>query len=481
MLLHSDPTLTEVPDFSPEQLESLTRSVERKKQKLQDDIHEYIRRKQDELRKYERELLERYRSMEGPESSRDANERNSIHTQSSTPDPLDASPSQPVGASTDPRKLGPEETAKRTKHSRVHKREKELCGLVTPIFLPLLDASESPPAKEKKKKEKRKNKDEKGEIIPLSPPNSEQGSPSNDGGKEKEKRSSRSRSREFKMERGEPSSKSAEPAESKQSLESAKKSKRSTIKKSSLRHNTSKPRRKRVSLIIDDQIFHPSDNIAEPPLTSPTSETTASSASTSTTSLESTLDPQLLAQVGTPIHHEPVHHSLPLPMPLPSTSPTKHTGHTLIESPPALEYEPPKATGQAILEPSPPNQDIDIPLLASNPPIYADSAELAEETEYDFTSFVGGIDGSGVDDVDQAGSYGYPSSLGASYLESYMQNRPLSVRIAAAEKAELEEQEKQALIAGSEANEEKLDVAVGRVEDVDAGDGDEFMGSMDAV
>ena len=29
---------------------------------------------------------------------------------------------------------------------------------------------------------------------------------------------------------------------------------------------------------------------------------------------------------------------------------------------------------------------------------------------------------------------GYPSSLGASYLESYMQGRPLSVRISAAER-----------------------------------------------
>ena len=56
MLLHPDPALAEVPDFSPAQLESLTRSVEQKKQKLEDDIREYIRRKQDDLRKYEREV-----------------------------------------------------------------------------------------------------------------------------------------------------------------------------------------------------------------------------------------------------------------------------------------------------------------------------------------------------------------------------------------------------------------------------------------
>lgn len=44
------------PDFSPAQLESLTRSVEQKKQRLEHDIHNYIKRKQDELRNYEQEV-----------------------------------------------------------------------------------------------------------------------------------------------------------------------------------------------------------------------------------------------------------------------------------------------------------------------------------------------------------------------------------------------------------------------------------------
>ena len=44
------------PDFSPAELESLTRSVEQKKQRLEQDIKNYIKRKQDELRNYEQEV-----------------------------------------------------------------------------------------------------------------------------------------------------------------------------------------------------------------------------------------------------------------------------------------------------------------------------------------------------------------------------------------------------------------------------------------
>ena len=51
--------------------------------------------------------------------------------------------------------------------------------------------------------------------------------------------------------------------------------------------------------------------------------------------------------------------------------------------------------------------------------------------------------------MDQTGSLGYPNSLGASYMESYMASRPLSVRMAAAEKAGLSEEEKARLVHGS--------------------------------
>lgn len=56
MLLQLDPCLAEVPGFTPEQLASLTRSVELKKQKLEDDIKQYIARKQAELRDHEQEV-----------------------------------------------------------------------------------------------------------------------------------------------------------------------------------------------------------------------------------------------------------------------------------------------------------------------------------------------------------------------------------------------------------------------------------------
>ncbi|KAF2180721.1 hypothetical protein K469DRAFT_269462 [Zopfia rhizophila CBS 207.26] len=476
MFLHSTPRRTEVPEFSPEQLETLTRSVEEKKQKLEDDIKAYIQAKQEELGKYERQLIEQYCSKRGPESNPEHDEKVLYHAQPFTSDLSTSSPSQPEDSPTNPKKLGPEEAAKRTKHTRVHKREKELCGLVTPIFLPLLDASDASPTK--KKKPKSRNKEGKGEGPDNAPSISEQGSlsPSRDGERGKENRKSRSRSGENKMD-----SIGSVAGDSNQGQNPEKKSKRSSIKKSSLRHNsTTKTRRKRVSLVIDDQIVHPSDNITDPSALRSPSETTistASTASTSTSSLESTLDPQLTPLHDTPVQHEAVHHSVPLPMTLPSTSPTKHTGHTLSASPPPLEYEPPQTTTRTFLDPSPPNEELEIPPHASAAPIYADESEKAEKREENFSTYVGGIDGSGVDDVDQVGSYGYPNSLGASYLESYMKSRPLSVRIAAAEKAGLKESEKRALIAGTADEEDGLNLGVGRVEDVD--EGMEVIGSME--
>ena len=393
---------------------------------------------------------------------------------SNLPSNLPASPSQPAEPSPDS-KLGPGETAKRTKHTRVHKREKELCGLVTPIFLPLLDAGDTSPAK--KKKEKRRHTEEKGEGVRNSPPNVEKGSPPRDAEKGKENRRSRSKNREDKMERGGGAVVGGSVNEN-QKPDSGKKSKRSAAKKSSLRHvNTPRNRRKRVSLVIDDQIVLPADNIAEPSLTSP-SETTVSTTSNSTTSLED-IDPRLIPRYDTPVHQhqDPVHHSLSLPTSLPSTSPTKHTGHTLSESPPPLEYDPPQTATRTFLDPSPSKQNVRIPQYASNSPMYADEPEVAETEEEYFSTYVGGIDGSGVDDVDQAGSYGYPSSLGASYLESYMKSRPLSVRVAAAEKAELEEEEKKALISGERKLERDVDLGVGKVDEVD--EGMDIMGSME--
>ena len=44
----------------------------------------------------------------------------------------DAQPSEPASPVPD---ADADDAVRRTKHTRVHKREKELCGLVTPLFL----------------------------------------------------------------------------------------------------------------------------------------------------------------------------------------------------------------------------------------------------------------------------------------------------------------------------------------------------------
>ena len=56
MLLHADPSLAEVPGFTKEQLDALARSVELRRQQLEDDIRNYITAKQDELRRYGHEV-----------------------------------------------------------------------------------------------------------------------------------------------------------------------------------------------------------------------------------------------------------------------------------------------------------------------------------------------------------------------------------------------------------------------------------------
>ena len=57
MHLHAAPNLAaEVPGFSREQLDRLARSVEARRQQLEEDINAYIARKQDELRQYESEV-----------------------------------------------------------------------------------------------------------------------------------------------------------------------------------------------------------------------------------------------------------------------------------------------------------------------------------------------------------------------------------------------------------------------------------------
>ncbi|KAJ4363547.1 hypothetical protein N0V83_009843 [Neocucurbitaria cava] len=487
MLLQPDPSLAEVPGFSTKQLDALARNVELRRQQLEKDIQDYIKRKQDELRQYEQKLVEQHRSMEcgadaGSAEKIPTSDAENIITSSAITE-------QPAQSTPDAREQEPEEKTKRTKHTRVHKREKELYGLVTPVFLPLLDARDTSPTTKEKKHPR-------GEKNAETHTNTEQSVPAGDAEKGKESRKSR---REMKdMDEAEPGKIQAEPT---------KKPKRSPLKKSSLRGtNAPKSRRKRVSLVIDGQTVLPADTVIEPPLTSPSSE--ATSASNSTTSLDEMIDPRL-TKLDVPVHlehHDAEHHSLPSPTSNTVHSPTKplttpRTPLTTVSqastSPPlpspSIPVGPPQTATRTFLDPSP-QHPASIPETAGPDPIYPSDhtspssyvdEELAETEEQHWDTYVGGLHGSGVDDVDQAGSYGYPSSLGASYLESYMQSRPLSVRMQAADKAGLEGREKQAMVMEEKERGEK-----DRIEEEDFGididnrarDGDDDMdivGSME--
>lgn len=408
--------------------------------------------------------MKRHRSMESSSSSTDNNHTHVTASDTSSPSDLSAPPNPAALDSTEKADLNKEEETKRTKYTRVHKREKELCGLVTPLYLPLLEAQ--PPQAAKKRKEKKKPKEEKGESVDKVASALEKGAPSQEPSPAKEQRKTKARQGDEKAEQPESSGAGQENMAAASRTEADKKPKRSGVRKSSLRNNNLKSRRKRVSLIIDDQIVRPADNITESRSTSPGE--TASNTSASTPINEDNIDPLLRDAHASPPHHAPVHHSLPFPIHLPSTSPTKHTGHTLTSSPRTSEYIPPQTVGRTYLDPSPPRPEHDH-IISHSPsaPIYADVVERIEQEEEDdlvggdldsqgFDTYVGGLSGSGVDNVNQSGSYGYPSSLGASYLESYMKSRPLSVRIAAAEKAELEEHEKMALLQDDVSEEKEL-------------------------
>lgn len=339
----------------------------------------------------------------------------------------------------------------------MHKREQELYGLVTPVFLPLLDARDSSPDKRRTPK-------------PPTPygANDAADSPPARPSRDAEQTKARKQRKDNKdLESPAPGA----LAKDKQSGEAPKKMKRSTMKKSALRHKD-KPRtpRKRVSLVIDGQTVHPSDTVDEPLLTSPSSETT--SASNSIASLDDMIDPRLTTS-DPPLfleHRNDIHHSLPLPManaiqsaskayseshtPTPVSIATDHSPPLHSPRSPSIPSKPTQPPMRTFLDPSPIQQSHSIPETAGPDPIYSispvtttelESDSLAEE-EQDFDTYVGGLHGSGVADVDQAGSYGYPSSLGASYMESYMQNRPLRVRMEAATKAGLSEAEKRRLL-----------------------------------
>lgn len=345
------------------------------------------------------------------------------------------------------------EAEEKTKRTRVQKREQELYGLITPVFLPLLDARDHSSQKEKPAQNKEITEDTSSAAS------AEHTSPARDAAKSKDARKSR---RDHSVMEGKETGEPGEASKEEKQTET-KKPKRTTMKKSALRQHNSRSRRKRVSLVIDGQTVLPADTVLEPPLTSPSSETT--SASNSTTSLDDMIDPRLNDYA--PEHHEAVHHSLPQPM-----QATHHASKPIIETGASLPsprspnvptlslpYNPPSTAIRTFLSPSPTHPS-SLPKTAGPDPIYADTdpLEAEEQEESDtFHTYVGGLHGSGVDDVDQAGSYGYPSSLGASYLESYMQTRPLRVRMEAADRAGLSEGERREMLRSRLGKESKVE------------------------
>ncbi|KAI1669373.1 Tymo-45kd-70kd multi-domain protein [Pyrenophora tritici-repentis] len=515
MLLNADPTLAEVPGFTREQLDGLARSVELRRQQLEQDIQHYIRAKQQELRQHEQELVNRYRSMECDQQSASAQgtcTTNAEHIVTS-PDPRESEPDP------DPE---PEERTRQKKHTKVHKREKELYGLVTPVFLPLLDARDTSPEKKKKKLSR-------PEIVhrAYSAPSISEAGASRDAEHAQEDRKPRMDPRDMDgialgetVKEKQSADTAATAATAAAAAVAARKSKRSTMKKSALRHKDtprSRSSRKRVSLVIDGHTVLPADTVDEPPLTSPSSE--ATSASNSTASLDDLIDPRLTTP-ETPVyleHRDAVHHSLPLPMTNAIRSATKALSEAQAPISIAADHSPPSPRSPSIpftaaqtatrsfFDLPPMSQHAQsIPETAGSEPIYPNSTATSAELESDeladedpnFNTYVGGLHGSGVDDVNQVGSYGYPSSLGASYMESYMQNRPLSVRMQAANKAGLGDIEKRILLEEKEDEDEEEEeeevedededddfvthsqVERGRTQDKDKDD-DNFMGDMD--
>ncbi|OCK74549.1 hypothetical protein K432DRAFT_447231 [Lepidopterella palustris CBS 459.81] len=453
-------------DFSPHHLNDIIGSVERKKQKLEEDIAQYIRDKQSELQAFELKTM-----LGVPEHNTTAATSATMGTQIQPLCNVDSNTAVPRtvhadGETDQTEQPAPEleKDAKASKQTWVHKRDQELLGFTTPSFLPLLDASGSQPPK--KKAPRSKNTDAKDETEEPTTTEDE-----NMRSSSTHIKSSTLISQEhIKQTQG--IGKDLDPTETVGSEESArdgghkkKKGAETEIKvksssrgrKSSLRRQATPKlpglRRKRVSLVINDQIVHPSDNVQDRAYILPQSDTTCASPKHAD-----------LSEALTIINADPK---------LDTTAQAAETDVliTSTTSPPQLQFEPPQTATQSYLD------EIDLgngmgPMSAEE--IGTMAAAGDDDDPAPLSTYVGGLSGSGVDDVDQTGSYGYPSSLGASYMESYMASRPLSVRIAAAEKAELDAEEVKKLIGDDDAD---ADVHGG----VEAGEEEEIMGSLEGI
>ncbi|KAF2497974.1 hypothetical protein BU16DRAFT_330813 [Lophium mytilinum] len=443
MYLKLSPRTSEEQGLAPEQLELIITNIEKKKQKLEDDIAQYIQARQHDLHEYEQTLLGSTPAPSAASISQIqplSNIQPPSRTRDATP-PSDNS-LEPTPATT--------ETLKPLKPNRVHKRELELRGLMA--FIPLLDANDIATTKQKKARSKGKETRSEAEssLSSLGESSRSAASAVISGSGDPSKMQGRTIEPEPATTADSETTGASVPKRKKSTAEL--KGKRVGTRKSSLRRIPSSKaiHRKRVSLVVDDQIVHPSDSLI---VTSPLSDSTTNASSNASSSMEDIHETAHASDPG------PVHHSL-------SMSPEKQATTALFATPASLQYEPPQTVTEDFIE-----HDERLP----RSPDEEASAIYADEPPAPISTYVGGLSGSGADDVDQAGSYGYPASLGASYMESYMASRPLSVRIAAAEKAELEEEEARKLVRP----EERADVAVGRVEEMDLDDG--FLGEMDNI
>ncbi|OCL05193.1 hypothetical protein AOQ84DRAFT_225070 [Glonium stellatum] len=367
--------------LTPEQLDELLESVHQQKKKLEDDIAQYILQKQNDLRAFEQTLLAHLTAASNPMAG--AQNHSVINETVKAPEQLNMETNHETQISSH----SSDESLKIRNDTLVRERDLELCGLITPSFLPLLDASSSRGPK-------------KSQIPQL-------------------KRKDAAEVKELKFEKEKPKSTNVGLLSSsittkgiggentkKENDEKNLKTKRTSTKKSSLRRGSNpKPvrHRKRVSLVINDQIVHPSDSVRENTIAVPSSEIPATT-SNSIEELQEAI--KKMMGVGKP--------------------------RVSIDSDDMLTDQSASNTSD---EPASPQAIIN-EFLNEEPGYMSPEdreAIYAHDSVAPSSSYVGGYYGSGVDNLDQRSSYGYPSSQGASFMEEYMAKRPFSVRKAAAD------------------------------------------------
>ncbi|CAD0099366.1 unnamed protein product [Aureobasidium mustum] len=110
-------------------VDGFVKELDQKRRQLDDQIHKFIAQKEREFKLYERELRTRYRTQPSPATKPPG------HASPTTP-PTD----QPVHAAANTQDV-------RATNDKSHERESELLGLFTPVYLPLLESRPSGPGR----------------------------------------------------------------------------------------------------------------------------------------------------------------------------------------------------------------------------------------------------------------------------------------------------------------------------------------------